>query len=95
MKLAEKFKDSNYTDKSLVKHTSITEVKTENSWLQHIVNVLDGLEPEPIHTPSNITREERNAIKELKNNKNIVIKKLTKQMCLLLWTLGSIETNLF
>ena len=78
MKLVEKFKDSNYTDKSLVKHTSISEVKTENAWLQYIVNVLDGMEPEPIHTPSNITNEERNAIKELKNNKNIVIKKADK-----------------
>ena len=78
MKLAEKFKDSNYVDQSLVKHPSISEVKTKNPWLQHMVNVLDGLEPEPINTPSNVTKEEQNAIKELKENRNIVIKKADK-----------------
>ena len=43
-----------------------------------MVNVLEGLEPEPINCPSNVTKEERNAIKELKANKNIVIKKADK-----------------
>ena len=78
LKLAHNFKDSDYVDPSLVKHSTITEVKTNNEWLQYIVNVLDGLEPEPIQSASNVSREERNAIRELRENKNIVIKKADK-----------------
>ena len=43
-----------------------------------MVNVLEGLDPEPITTESNVTSEERKAIKELKENRNIVIKKADK-----------------
>ena len=78
IKLVEKFKDSEYIDQSIVKHSSITEVKTKNEWVQYMVKVLDGMEPEPIRTPSNITNEERRAIKSLKENSNIVIKKADK-----------------
>ena len=78
VKLVEKFKDSNYVDKSLVKHSTIKDIDTDNTWVKYMVNVLDGLDPEPIETPSNVTTAERNAITELKNNKNIVIKKADK-----------------
>ena len=61
-----------------MKHSSITEVKTKNEWVQYMVNVLDGMEPEPIRTPSNITPEERRAIKSLKEDSEIVIKKADK-----------------
>ena len=43
-----------------------------------MINEIEGLDPEPIKTPSNVTVEERKAIKELKENKNIVIKKADK-----------------
>ena len=43
-----------------------------------MVNVLEGLDPEPVDTPSNVTPEERAAIKQLKENKNIVIKEADK-----------------
>ena len=61
-----------------MKHSSITEVKTQNEWVQYMVKVLDGMEPEPIRTPSNITAKERKAIKSLQENRNIVIKKADK-----------------
>ena len=78
VKLIEKFKDSDYQDHSIVKHSSISEVKTGNEWVQHMVNVLDGIEPEPINTPCNVTAAELKAIKELQQNRNIVIKKADK-----------------
>ena len=78
LKLVEKFKNSQYIDESIVKHSSILEVRTENEWLQHMVNVIEGLDPEPINTPSNVTSSERKAIKELKENTSIVIKKADK-----------------
>ena len=78
IKLVENFKDSNYADQSIVKHNSIMDIKTNNEWVKHMVNVLDGLEPEPIEIPSNVTPAERNAIKELKDNQKIIIKKADK-----------------
>ena len=69
VKLVEKYKDSNYVDSSLVKHKMIKEIDTDNIWVKYMINVLDGLEPEPIETPSNVTTAERNAVTELKNNK--------------------------
>ena len=78
IKLVEKFKDSNYVDKSLVKHNTIKDLDTENPWVKYMINVLDGLEPEPVETSSNVTSAERNALKELKENKKIIIKKADK-----------------
>ena len=62
----------------MVKHSSITEVKTKNEWVQYMAKVLDGMEPEPIRTESNITVQERRAIESLKGNNKIVIKKADK-----------------
>ena len=78
LKIIEKYKDANFRDESLLRMPSLHEVKTENAWVQHIVNVLENLEPEPINTPSNVTEEERRAVKELAENRNIVIKKADK-----------------
>ena len=36
------------------------------------------MEPEPVNSRSNVTADERNALKDLKNNKSIVIKKADK-----------------
>ena len=51
LKIIEKYKDANFRDESLLRMPSLHEVKTENAWVQHIVNVLENLEPEPINTP--------------------------------------------
>ena len=43
-----------------------------------MVKVLDVIEPEPIKTESNVSGDERKAIKTLRENSNIVIKKADK-----------------
>ena len=78
LKIIEKYKDVSFKDESLLRTPSLHEVKTENAWIQYIVNVLENLEPEPINTSSNVTEEERSAVKELAENRNIVIKKADK-----------------
>ena len=78
LKIIEKFKDIDFNDESLLRNPSLLDVKTDNEWVQHIVNVLENLEPEPISTPTNVTEEERRAVRELANNRNIVIKKADK-----------------
>ena len=76
--MVDKFKESSYVDQSIVKHKSIMEIKTDNQWVKYMTNVLNGLEPEPIEIPSNVTKAERNAVKELKENRKIIIKKADK-----------------
>ena len=78
LKIIDKYKDSVNTDTSLVRNSSLNAIKTDNPWLQYIVNEIESLEPAPTNTPSNVTTEERKAVKDLKENKNIVIKKADK-----------------
>ena len=78
MKIIEKYKDVEFNDTSLLRNKSIHEVKTENEWVQYMANVLETLEPEPVNISSNVTDEERRAVKELAVNKNIVIKRADK-----------------
>ena len=78
LKIIEKYKDCDFKNDSLLRNKSIYEVKTENKWVQHIVNVLENLEPEPMDVPSNVSDEERRAVSELAKNRDIIIKKADK-----------------
>ena len=78
LKIIEKFQYTSNQDKSLVKHHSNQEINTDNEWLQHIVNEIEGLDPEPVKIPNNVTKNEIKALEELKKNKNIIIKKADK-----------------
>ena len=78
LKIIDKYKDTEWNDDSLVRNKSTKEVKTDNIWVQYIVDTLENLEPEPVDTPSNITEKERRALIQLAENRDIVIKKADK-----------------
>ena len=87
MKIIEKFHDTVNNDESLVKHPSQREFNTENLWLQNIVNEIEGLDPEPIKMPNNVTQAEIIALQSLKDNHEIIIKKANKTSIMVLMDL--------
>ena len=91
LKIIDKYKNSESSDESLLKKRSTKEFKTDNEWVQYIVNVLENLEPEPVDIQSNINDDERKALKKLANNKDIVIKKADKVT--FLWTVNFMRRN--
>ena len=78
LKTIDKYKDSEMTDPSLLSHPSNREFGTENEWLQFIIQQLENSEPEVTTTTSNISDKERTALRELRLNKEIIIKKSDK-----------------
>lgn len=78
LKLIEKFYDSNYVDPSLVKHSSNLNVRCHNDELNRIISRLESSDPTVTVTPDNLSQSERQALKELKSAKDIIIKKADK-----------------
>ena len=70
----EVFSDSSYEDPSLVRNKSKKVITSKNDELINIVNQIERLEPQFKKYEDNITKEERNALETLRNNKDIVIK---------------------
>ena len=78
LKLKEKFHGATYKDESLVKNKSKLNPSTENKELSKIIEIIDKSDPIAINKADNLTPEERNALKTLKNLDDIIIKKADK-----------------
>ena len=80
MMIREKFFDVNSTDESLLRKPSKRYISTENKELGDIVSTINRLEPIPLNMPSNISKDEERALKELilLSKSTIEIKKADK-----------------
>ena len=76
--LNEKFHDTAFHDESLVRKKSKMNPKTENHELEKILDFIEFTDPMKINSIDNLTVEERNALKSLKNYDDIIIKKADK-----------------
>ena len=78
LRLMEAFYDTNYTDESLVREKSSYEPKTNDKYLEDIVNKIEQTDPLLTKYKDNLNPAERIALEELKNCEDIVIKKADK-----------------
>ena len=78
IKIREKFFDSTYTDKSLVRMKSNKSFASKNVDVNNLCRSIEALEPENVDIKDNLTIDERNALADLTNNKDIVIKPADK-----------------
>lgn len=76
--IRERFWDSEYNDESLVRNKSRKIITPRNQELTNILTEIENLEPNLVNTTHNLSQPERNALKELKNNQDIVFKKADK-----------------
>ena len=74
LQIEEIFYNVENTDESLVFNKSSKHFKTQDKDLLNIVNEIELLEPSYTDFKYNITLEEKNAIQELKTNKEIILK---------------------
>ena len=74
----------NEMDESLVRNRSNKSFYTTNELINHTVNNIENLNPDTKIPQSNITKEERKALTEMKNNENIIIKRADKGGCLII-----------
>ena len=59
-------------------------VETENKALERITNQLEALEPTQTQSTSNLSQEEIEALKDLQEDQNIIIKKADKSNILVI-----------
>ena len=78
LKIREVFWNSQDSDKSLVRQKSNKPINSKNEELKTIVRKIELLEPCETTVEDNLSTEERNALLELKNNTNIIIKPADK-----------------
>ena len=78
LKIREIFWDQSYSDDSLVRGKSNRHFSSNNIHLNNLIRTFDNLEPDKITGQDNLSRAERDAIKKLKNNSDIVIKPADK-----------------
>ena len=78
LNIKEKFYDSTSTDNSIVRNKSNKNFKPQNPELTNIINEIESLNPIFHEKSDNLTKQERLALKELKDNPSIVIKKADK-----------------
>ena len=78
LKIIDRFQGAEWNDESIVKNPSAYEFASKNPWINNISKKLETLEPEHIEIPDNITPAERRALRELKNDDQIIIKKADK-----------------
>ena len=73
-----------YIDDSLLKKRKNYPVETENKSLERITNQLEALEPTQTQSTSNLSQEEIEALKDLQEDQNIIIKKADKSNILVI-----------
>ena len=78
LKLREVFWESDYTNDSLVKGKSIKAIATKDNDLKKIIKEMENIDPTPTKRDENLTKEQREALKNLKSYSDIVIKKADK-----------------
>ena len=78
LKIIDHFQGAKTTDNSLVKNPSATEFLSKNPWINDISRKLEALEPDHVSVGDNISPAEREALHQLKNDRDIVIKKADK-----------------
>ena len=76
--IREKFWNTDFVDDSLVRNESSKNFQTSNRELNTIVENIENLNPINVEKPDNITMQERGALKEFKENKDIIVKKGNK-----------------
>ena len=76
--IREKFGNVPNNDESLLCNQSKRDFKANTSELAKIVDDLNNIDPGMISYQENISKNERAALSELQNNKNIVLKKADK-----------------
>ena len=78
LKLKDAFHGQVFEDENLVRKKSNSTPKTKNQDLTKIIDIIEKSEPIPATNSDNLARDERKALLELKNDKEIVIKKADK-----------------
>ena len=78
MKLQEHFKEESFTDNSYVKKKSIYTPQIKNTDLSKIIESLEKCEPIEKVSTDNLTKSERQALNELKDDSEIIIIKADK-----------------
>ena len=76
--IKERFNNVTFEDESLVRNKSTKLFQPISNELKAIVEGIENLDPIRIEKPDNLTKDERNALSELKENQNIVFKKADK-----------------
>ena len=81
LSIREIFFDNEWSDESLIRKPSRKPILTKNKELSDIIATINKIEPSKCDTKSNITKEEGNALQELKQltKTALEIKKLIKQ----------------
>ena len=75
--IKELFHDSEI-DESLVRNRSKKSFTSSNDHLNYVIKKIEEIDPLTITPKQNINNDERNALKELKQNQDIIIKKADK-----------------
>ena len=78
VKIREIFWGQQYTNDSLVRNKSTKTFTSKNIDVKNLVRSIEALEPEQVLTEDNLTPGERNALAELRNNPDIIIKPADK-----------------
>lgn len=73
--MREKFWDTNFTDESIVKDKSNYNPKCNNKVLTDIIDIIERTDPTLCDSVDNLSPTERDALKQLKSNSELIIKK--------------------
>ena len=78
LKIREKFYESPFTDNSLVYNKSRRNFTPDNPELKTIIENIENIQPTSFEKPDNLSKHERVALKDLKDQSDIIIKTADK-----------------
>ena len=78
LKIKFAFHNTDFEDTSLCRNKSDKSINVKDGEMIEIIRKIQNIEPEGAKTEDNLTHEERNALKELQNENNVVIKEADK-----------------
>lgn len=78
MKIKFAFHNADFEDASLCRNKSDKSINVRDGEMNEIIRKIQNIEPEGATMEDNLTREERNALEELQNENNVVIKEADK-----------------